>query len=89
MLLILQMIVERKGTVDKCAFAKKMDFWRKRGFPDLGDYGVLCSASSPQIFPFLPPGGMGIGMTVSRTLSHSLFLTDPHQAAADVWEKSG
>ncbi|CAI8047878.1 Uncharacterized protein MJ1187 [Geodia barretti] len=72
LLLILQMIVERGGTVDSCAFAKKMDNWRKRGFKELGDYG-----------------GMGIGMTVSNTLSHHSFLTDPHQAAHEVWEKSG
>ena len=40
LLLILQMIVERGGTVDRCAFAKKMDNWRKRGFIELGDYGI-------------------------------------------------
>lgn len=34
-------------------------------------------------------GGMGIGMTVSRTLHHQLFLEDPHAAAKDVWESSG
>jgi ADP-ribosylglycohydrolase len=28
-------------------------------------------------------------MTVSNTLSHHSFLTDPHQAAHEVWEKSG
>lgn len=34
-------------------------------------------------------GGMGIGMTVSRTLNHYLFLSDPHAAANHVWESSG
>ena len=34
-------------------------------------------------------GGMGIGMTVHRTLCHNLFLKDPHAAARHVWESSG
>jgi ADP-ribosylglycohydrolase len=72
LLLILQMIVERKGSVEKCAFAEKMSNWRKNGFKELGDVG-----------------GMGIGMTVSQTLSHPVFLTEPHEAAKDVWERSG
>lgn len=72
LLLILQMIVERNGTVDKGAFAKKMISWRHNGFIELGDQG-----------------GMGIGMTVSQTLSHHNFLTGPHEAAREVWERSG
>ena len=32
---------------------------------------------------------MGIGMTVSQVLHHHLFLTDPHAAAREVWERSG
>lgn len=72
MLLILQMIVERKGSVDKRAFAEKMSNWRRNGFKELGDFG-----------------GMGIGMTVSQTLSHHRFLAEPHEAAKEVWERSG
>ena len=34
-------------------------------------------------------GGMGIGMTVKRTLTHHNFLTDPVKAAEEVWEQSG
>ncbi|KAI6657941.1 ADPribosylglycohydrolase superfamily protein [Oopsacas minuta] len=34
-------------------------------------------------------GGLGIGMTVHRTISHSHFLTEPHTAAREVWEESG
>ena len=40
LLLILQMIVERKGSVEKCAFAEKMSNWRKNGFKELGDVGT-------------------------------------------------
>lgn len=72
LLLILQMIVEGKGQVDKCAFAAKMAKWRTSGFSELGDYG-----------------GMGIGMTTANTLSHHQFLSDPHLAARDIWERSG
>ncbi len=72
MLLILQMILDRNGGVDKLDFAKRIQNWRSHGFSEFGDLG-----------------GMGIGMTVSRTLSHSQFLTDPHAAAIDVWERSG
>jgi len=42
-----------------------------------------CSHSYPHA------GGMGIGMTVHRTLCHNLFLKDPHAAAKHVWENSG
>jgi ADP-ribosylglycohydrolase len=72
LLLILQVIVEGNGMVDKCEFAKKMLNWRRSGFQELDDYG-----------------GMGIGMTVSQTLSHSCFTSDPHRAAREVWERSG
>ena len=34
-------------------------------------------------------GGLGIGMTVNRTISHKDFLADPHAAARQVWERSG
>ena len=34
-------------------------------------------------------GGMGIGMTVHRTLTHPGFLKDPHESASEVWEMSG
>jgi uncharacterized protein YqfA (UPF0365 family) len=34
-------------------------------------------------------GGMGIGMTVGRTLQHQKFLQDPTAAAQEVWEASG
>ena len=72
MLLILQMILDRDGGVDKLDFAKRIQNWRSHGFSEFGDRG-----------------GMGIGMTVSGTLSHPQFLTDPHAAAIDVWERSG
>ena len=39
LLLILQMIVERGGSVDKCVFAGKMRHWRHKGFPELEDVG--------------------------------------------------
>ena len=39
LLLILQMIVERGGSVDKCVFAGKMRHWRHKGFPELKDVG--------------------------------------------------
>lgn len=72
MLLILQMINDCGGVVDKLDFAKRLLNWKRHGFPEFGDFG-----------------GMGIGMTVSGTLSHDLFLTDPHTAARTVWERSG
>ena len=28
-------------------------------------------------------------MTVSQTLSHHRFLAEPHEAAKEVWERSG
>lgn len=34
-------------------------------------------------------GGMGIGMTVGRTLSNQKFLEDPTGAAKKIWEDSG
>jgi ADP-ribosylglycohydrolase len=34
-------------------------------------------------------GGMGVGMTVMRTVTSRLFLEDPHKAARIVWEDSG
>lgn len=34
-------------------------------------------------------GAMGVGMTVLTTLRHDKFLTDPHFAAKDIWEKTG
>ena len=34
-------------------------------------------------------GGLGIGMTVNRTITHKNFLADPHAAAREVWESSG
>lgn len=40
-------------------------------------------------FAFTCAGGMGIGMTVSQTLGHHCFLTDPHEASKEVWERSG
>lgn len=43
LLLILQMIVERKGTVEKCAFAEKMINWKMNGFKELNDVGRLCN----------------------------------------------
>ena len=72
LLLILQMIVDLNGTVDKVDFARRIQNWMIHGFQELGDIG-----------------GMGIGMTVKRTLTHGLFIKDPHEAAKDVWEKSG
>ena len=39
MVLILQMIVEGQGRVDRCAFAEKMHHWMKNGFKELGDIG--------------------------------------------------
>ena len=32
---------------------------------------------------------MGIGITVKRTLNHPFFLERPHEAAKEVWERSG
>jgi len=72
MLLILQMIVERGGSVDGLDFARRIHGWMKHGFPEFGDVG-----------------GMGIGMTVGRTLRHDKFLSDPQSAAREVWEQSG
>jgi len=72
MLLILQMIVENDGKVDRVDFAKRLYHWMQHGYEELGDIG-----------------GMGIGMTVHRTLCHNLFLKDPHAAAKHVWENSG
>lgn len=72
MLLILQMIIELNGRVDRLDYAKRIQNWMHHGFPEFGDVG-----------------GMGIGMTVGRTLSHSQFLTDPYAAAISVWEQSG
>ncbi|XP_064632971.1 ADP-ribosylarginine hydrolase Tri1-like [Lineus longissimus] len=34
-------------------------------------------------------GGMGIGATTMAVLTHPKFQDNPHEAAADVWEKSG
>ncbi|CAB4030974.1 Hypothetical predicted protein [Paramuricea clavata] len=34
-------------------------------------------------------GGMGRGMTTVKVLEHPDYLTDPHQAAHDIWVKSG
>lgn len=34
-------------------------------------------------------GGMGIGITVGRTLQHHKFLKDPTGAALQIWEDSG
>jgi ADP-ribosylglycohydrolase len=34
-------------------------------------------------------GGMGIGQTVNKVLSHPLFLADSHKVAQEVWEKNG
>ena len=39
MILILQMIVEGEGKVDRCAFAAKMRHWMHNGFKELGDLG--------------------------------------------------
>lgn len=43
LLLILQMIVESKGRVEKCAFAEKMINWRNNGFKELNDVGRISS----------------------------------------------
>ena len=72
MLLILQMIVDNDGRVDRLDFARRIQNWMHHGFSEFGDLG-----------------GMGIGMTVSRTLNHSAFLKDPHGSAREVWERSG
>ena len=37
MLLILQMIVERRGQVDVVDFANRMYTWMRQGFQELGD----------------------------------------------------
>jgi ADP-ribosylglycohydrolase len=34
-------------------------------------------------------GGMGIGSTTVHVLRHEKYDTDPHSAAADIWEKTG
>jgi len=34
-------------------------------------------------------GGMGIGQTVNKVLTHEKFLKEPHVAAHDVWVASG
>ena len=60
LLLILQMIVERKGTVEKRAFAEKIFDWRRLGFKDLGDVGTYIdsfvhpSLTTPSL-PLSPP----------------------------------
>ena len=40
MLLILQMINEKDGKVDKVDFAKRLYTWMQYGFKELGDHGV-------------------------------------------------
>ena len=39
MLLILQMINENHGKVDKVDFAKRLYSWMQYGFKELGDFG--------------------------------------------------
>jgi hypothetical protein len=39
MLLILMMVVEKNGGVDKLDFAAKLHNWMCNGFKELGDYG--------------------------------------------------
>ena len=39
MLLILQMIVEKDGKVDKLDFAKRLHHWMQHGFQELEDVG--------------------------------------------------
>lgn len=96
MLLILQMINDNHGKVDKVDFAKRLYNWMQYGFKELGDYGkCLISQEVLMLHKDLLHavcwilGGMGIGMTVHRTLTHPSFLTDPHASAAEVWERSG
>lgn len=50
---------------------------------------VLLVELESEILCTLSAGGMGIGLTVSRTLNHPSYLRDPHQAAKEVWEASG
>ena len=35
-----------------------------------------------------PAGGMGIGQTTKKTLTHPNFLKDPQACAREVWEAS-
>ena len=80
------MLLPRKWTTGEREGSKSLEITVSR-HSNPYDYTFLDSFLLTSVF--LPAGGMGIGMTVSNTLSHHSFLTDPHQAAHEVWEKSG
>ena len=44
MLLILLMIVQSGGQVDKLDFARRIQDWMNHGFKELGDYGTCVCA---------------------------------------------
>ena len=91
MLLIMLMLIEKKGKVDQLDFAARLHNWMLHGFAefgDLGDYTVRSCRCTIHDW-VISAGGMGIGMTVSRTLKHAKFLTDPVGAAQNIWEDSG
>ncbi len=71
------------ATIRKASLSKRKE----------GDEGY-CSQSCSEIdlmamIWLVRAGGMGIGMTVGRTLKHFKFLEDPVGAAQQIWEDSG
>ncbi|XP_071083956.1 uncharacterized protein [Haliotis cracherodii] len=52
-------------------FAKRLKFWSRNGFPELGDFV-----------------GHGIGTTTAEVISNPEFVTQPHKAAFDLWDRN-
>ena len=78
--------MQHSGEVDRVDFATRLLRWAYEGFAELGN-------SIHSLFTFIikcisgDSGGMGIGATVSEVLRHGSFLSNPHEAARDVWLK--
>lgn len=41
MILIMQMLIERNGSIDQLDFAAKIHGWMNHGFQELGDLGMV------------------------------------------------
>lgn len=88
------MIVERRGQVDVVDFANRMYTWMRQGFQELGDTRTYVHTMAILNFNtfhfdwFVCVGGVGMGMTTRKTLTHPNFLTDPQACAKEVWEAS-
>lgn len=77
-ILIMDTIMEGN---DEKVFAKKLKEWSIKGFPELGGSENVAQACNS-----VDVSGSGIGITVGKVVNHPIFMSDPQQAAKEVWE---